>query len=290
MGHSWGRAPAGLVPCVVSASYCERPARAPTRRIVHSLWVLDYARSDCGLARVGSPRSRWWPRTPGMAHLYPPGTPYWEHPPTGRDSICEAWVVFDGGDQAGLRTLLDPHRRFARMADPNRRLDGPLRDIALAGSRLGDAGFWQAQSILALLCGLLQEAVRQPDGTLLLPAVPAASSPRRDLVDAAREYFRAHLGEKITLASVARHLAMSPSSFSHRFTRQAGRSPMAALTAMRIEFAKGLLLRGLKMEAIAFQTGFFDAFHFSKTFRKLCGMSPSQFRRDYREVQRPESA
>ena len=56
---------------------------------------------------------------------------------------------------------------------------------------------------------------------------------------------------------------------------------MAALADLRMELAHNLLLRGLKMDAIARQTGFCDAFHFSKAFRKRCGMPPSAFRRDF---------
>ncbi len=56
---------------------------------------------------------------------------------------------------------------------------------------------------------------------------------------------------------------------------------MAALADLRMELARNLLLRGLKMDAIARQTGFCDAFHFSKTFRKRCGVPPSAFRRDF---------
>ena len=281
LAYSWMGPPSGVLPCVASASYIERPVRAPTRRIVHNLWVLDYARSDCGRVRVGSARSRWWPRAPRIAHLYPPLTPYWEDESGVRGPIREAWLVFDGGDQVGLRGLLGPRQRFACIADPGGCLDAPLRDMAHAGSTLGEAGFWRAQASMATVFDLLRSAAPRADGTYVLPATDSQTDSHTSVVEAAHDYFRSHLGEKVTLAEVAGHLAMSPSTLSHRYAQEADQSPMAALTAIRIEFAKSLLLRGLKMEAIAFQTGFFDAFHFSKTFKKLCGVSPSRFRCEF---------
>jgi transcriptional regulator GlxA family with amidase domain len=161
-------------------------------------------------------------------------------------------------------------------------MDERLREMALAGHGLGEAGFWRAQAALAGLFDLLRAAEPQDDGAWSLPAPGSPTRSVEGVAEAAHEFFRAHLAEKVTLAAVAGHLAMSPSAFSHRYARETGRPPMAALTSLRIEFAKGLLLRGLKMEAIAAQTGFYDAFHFSKTFKRLCGVSPSRFRRDFR--------
>ena len=281
VGHSWTSSPAAVVPRIVSAVYVSRPPWEATRRIVHDLWVLDYSRSDCGRVRVGSPRSPWWPRGPSIAHLYPPGTPYWEDPSAVRGPVREAWVLFTGGDQAGLTGLMKGGQRFARIADPAGRLDECLHDMAAAGQSLGEAGFWPAQAALAQLVGRLGHARRQADGTLLLPIGGEAEEPAKGLVELANEYFRSHLAEKVTLASVARHLGLSASALSHRYAAEAGLPPMAALAALRIELAKSLLLRGLKIETIAAQTGFFDAFHLSKTFKNHSGLSPSDFRRRF---------
>ena len=282
IGYSWTAARAGVMPRIVSAYYWEIPSRDVTGRSLHAFWVLDYPRSDGGRVRVGSPRGRWWTREPRVAHLYPPGTPYWEDTSGVRGPIHEAYVMFAGGDEAGLRSLVGRGQCFARVLDEGGQLGGPLHDIALTGHTLGEGGFWKAQAGLAGLFDLLGSAVAQGDGTVVLPGASAgADESATGLVGQAEDYFRSHLGETITLAAVARHLAMSPSSFSHRYAQEAGRSPMAALTALRIDLARSLLLRGLKLDAIARQTGFFDAYHLSKTFKKHCGVSPSAFRRGF---------
>jgi len=183
---------------------------------------------------------------------------------------------------------VDPRRRYVRISDPARLLEPHLREMAQAGASAGEKGFWRAQSelaaILALLCSLPASGnqaskIRQVGAGLSLPG--ERTTPGKELVEATREFFRPRLAERITIATVARHLRMSPSAFSHYYAREAGQSPMAALADLRMELARNLLLRGLKMDAIARQTGFCDAFHFSKAFRKRCGMPPSAFRRDF---------
>jgi AraC-like DNA-binding protein len=243
--------------------------------------VLDYARSDCGLARVGSARSQWWRREPHLAHLYPPGTPYWEDASALRGPIREAYVIFEGGQEAGLRRLLNPRDRFGRIADPAGQLDAPLREMAQVGQTLGEEGFWQAQAALARIIDLLTGAEAQGDGSFVLRPVRPASQSTNGVVELAEKFFRVHLAEKVTLAGVARQLGMSVSSFTHQYADEAGQSPMAALASLRLELAKSLLLRGLKMETVARQTGFFDAFHFSKAFKRHCGLSPSSFRASF---------
>ncbi len=280
-GYTWTASPAGVLPRVVAAQYGQRDSWGASGRNVHKLWVLDYSLSDCGLARVGSTRSAWLARGPRVVHLYPPGTPYWEDTTRLTGPLREAWVIFAGGEQAGLTGLVDRRRRFARLSDPAGLLEPPLREMALAGQAAGEEGFWRAQAALAELVGLLlRRARREGDLWVLAADLPVQAEPG-GIVQAAREFFRAHLAERVSLSAVARHLRMSPSAFSHRYAEEAGQSPMAALADLRIEQARNLLLRGAKMEAIARQTGFCDAFHFSKVFRKRCGLSPSAFRRQF---------
>jgi AraC-like DNA-binding protein len=281
IGHSWTLSPPAVLPRVVSAQYSDRPPWGKSGRNVHRLWVLDYARGDCGLARVGSLRGPWLPRRARTAHLYAPLTPYWEDTSAVAGMVREAWAIFAGGEEAGLSRLLDHRRGFARITDPAGLLESPLHEMALAGQTMGEAGFWHAQAALAGIVGLLHSASPGEDGRLILRAEIAPARREPGIVEAAHEYFREHLAERVTIAAVARHLRMSESAFSHGYAQEAGQPPMAALGALRIALARNLLLRGLKMETIARQAGFCDAFHFSKAFRKHSGLSPSAFRRSF---------
>jgi AraC-like DNA-binding protein len=93
------------------------------------------------------------------------------------------------------------------------------------------------------------------------------------------DYLREHSAERLTLAGIARHLHVSPSTLSHRYRQEAGRSPMKRLIEIRIGMAKGLLFRGYPLKTIAEQTGFSDMYHLSKTFKRQEGVSPRAFLR-----------
>ena len=52
---------------------------------------------------------------------------------------------------------------------------------------------------------------------------------------------------------------------------------MTRLINLRIDHAKHLLLRGVPLKQIAQEAGFSDAFHLSKTFKHVEGISPRGF-------------
>jgi AraC-like DNA-binding protein len=58
---------------------------------------------------------------------------------------------------------------------------------------------------------------------------------------------------------------------------ETGESPMMTLTRMRIHLAKTLLLQGHRLKLVADQTGFWDQYHLSKTFKQHEGISPREF-------------
>ena len=60
---------------------------------------------------------------------------------------------------------------------------------------------------------------------------------------------------------------------------------MAALTRERIEAAKNLLVNTrLSVSEVGVRVGYPDAYHFSKRFKEIVGMSPKQFRDQFVQV------
>lgn len=277
-GFTW-QAPATVLPRVVSAMHYSKPGGRLSRRHRHDFWVLDYARTACGRTRVGSPGTKWQERPAGTAHLYPPGASYWEdlrRVPT----VEAAFVVFAGGDEAGLRDCIPPGQSFARVLDTNREVLTLLRTAALAGARRGAEGFWEAQTALAALIELLHrgKAVGAGSADVLLTPVAETGAGTR-LVRAVDAFLARRVGGRTTLAEIAAAVRVSPSTLSHRYAAEAGRSPLAAFAAMRLEAARALIIRGTKLHEVAAQTGFCDAFHLSKAFVRQFGMPPSACRR-----------
>ncbi len=97
---------------------------------------------------------------------------------------------------------------------------------------------------------------------------------------AVKRHVDIHYMERIRLADLARMAALSVSRFSSEFKREFKLSPIDYLIQKRLEEAQHLLtFSTATIESIAYDVGFSDAPHFSKTFRKRVGVSPLAFRR-----------
>ena len=84
------------------------------------------------------------------------------------------------------------------------------------------------------------------------------------------------------LAAIAR---MSNRNFVRTFQAALGNSPIAHLIQLRVNHAASLLCRTEKnVTEIAFQVGFNDGNYFSRQFRKLLGVTPSQYRQQHAKL------
>lgn len=94
-------------------------------------------------------------------------------------------------------------------------------------------------------------------------------------------YIYNHYHEKITSEILARLCYMNESHFCRFFKKNFGKAPLSYINEYRIEKACDLLLSTTKsITEIALSTGFEDINYFSRTFKKVKGISPTQFRRE----------
>jgi LacI family transcriptional regulator len=99
------------------------------------------------------------------------------------------------------------------------------------------------------------------------------------LVRAALTYMRVHLRESIGTNEIADHLGVSRRLLELRFREQMHSSIREHLIRTRLAEAKELLSSSQEpIETIAALTGFCNAPHFSRTFKRDVGLTPSQYR------------
>ncbi len=92
-------------------------------------------------------------------------------------------------------------------------------------------------------------------------------------------YLHRHYQEHITLASLSRMFNLNEAYLSELFKRETGIGYLEFLTSIRLDHAKRLLRESEKTaEEIGFLTGFPNASHFSKTFKRLTGKTITEFR------------
>ena len=107
-----------------------------------------------------------------------------------------------------------------------------------------------------------------------------------------------HLAENISVRSLAGECGLSTSHFGRAFKTSFGVSAHRWFVERRIERSKELLLQTHEsLVDVADQTGFADQAAFTRTFRRLVGVSPGRWRRYQTTVgarlgrlERPESA
>lgn len=100
----------------------------------------------------------------------------------------------------------------------------------------------------------------------------------------ALEYIELHFRERITLEKLASISGYSPTYFSERFRKMTGENYLDRLTALRIDYAKGLLANGLSVTEACYASGFGSLSNFLAVFKKKCGLTPSEYRIKYKEA------
>jgi AraC family transcriptional regulator len=99
----------------------------------------------------------------------------------------------------------------------------------------------------------------------------------RQLRDAVA-FIDANLGADLSLASLARQVSMSPSTFAKLFKASAGATPHSFVLTRRLQRAEILLNGDASLSEIALSVGFASQSHFTETFRRRTGRTPSRAR------------
>jgi AraC family transcriptional regulator len=87
----------------------------------------------------------------------------------------------------------------------------------------------------------------------------------------------AHRGDTgVVIHQLATHVYLSPSRLRHLFRKQVGISIQQYLLWQKLMTALAVSLRGASLTEAAHEAGFSDSAHFSRTFRQMFGIKPSE--------------
>lgn len=101
---------------------------------------------------------------------------------------------------------------------------------------------------------------------------------RREQFDRVVEYMKDNLDSPLTLDDIATESSMSLSKLSGLFKEQCGIGPIAYFNKLKISEAQRLIRdTSMNFTEISEQVGIRSVHYFSKLFKKLCGMTPSEY-------------
>ena len=102
------------------------------------------------------------------------------------------------------------------------------------------------------------------------------------------DWARARLGTALSVADLADHAHLSTTTLHRRFRTELGTTPLAWLTAERVNLARRLLEQGaIPMDLVAHRSGLGTAANLRAQMRRRTGLSPSQYRTRFAPDQPP---
>jgi AraC-like DNA-binding protein len=159
---------------------------------------------------------------------------------------------------------------------------------ALAGQRLlAQIGSARGADRIVLFLQLMLVLSRDPSErrklSRLAPASAEVELPPQ--LDMAMRFVLDNYSQDINLPCVARHCGLEPQAFSRLFKRQTGHTFARYVVLARIYAACSLLTQTHRpITDICFDVGFNNIANFNRQFFKICGRTPSDYRRNAHKI------
>ena len=251
----------------------ERFHTTPSHELIH---VLQ------GTAQIQY-RNRAIPVGPGDTLIIPQGTQHRDVRSQG-EQYRVLYTFFRWPAGRKIIAQLEPSRLTGIAAGARAHLQMLLKQ--LEGEYLGEAdgaGERMQLILLEVLLALARYAHRA--GPRVTEARRAMALDRRTkLAEEVQAFITAHCTETISLESLAEQFDVSPFHLCRTYTQAFGVSMTDMIARLRIERAAEWLKSGdVSVKAAAARSGFSDPNYFAKVFRKVMGMSPSQYQASVRK-------
>ena len=104
-----------------------------------------------------------------------------------------------------------------------------------------------------------------------------------DTVDRSIEFMKENIKSTLTLDQLAANQNLSVSRYSELFKQKTGNSAISYFIRLKIQKSCQLLyFSDMTLKQICLEVGFQDQFYFSRTFKKIMGISPSKYKSTYK--------
>jgi AraC-like DNA-binding protein len=172
-----------------------------------------------------------------------------------------------------------PVRRLLARAQRGLHIKGKTRDIVAAKMREFPecSGLERVLRLLSILTILAHSEDLKPIASPNF--APVFSSGDQSRVERVMAYIHAHLTETVSRAAVAAEAHLSIWAFSRFFRLRTGKTLPQFVNELRVGRACSLLANErLKIADLALECGFESLANFNRRFRKISGVSPSEYR------------
>jgi AraC-like DNA-binding protein/quercetin dioxygenase-like cupin family protein len=235
----------------------------------HSFWQLDYIYKGSGTIGIAGVEMQ---TKQGDLFILNPGDVH-DFTASKDQPIERIMLKFTLGEQPSDVRFPNCLGNLTRLPrDQRRELEFYLRRACIEASKTEKANIQIASALLKAFLISSLRSLKEAD-------VVASECGRHGSSQQILDYIRKHYDKRLTLSELASMCDLHPQYFCHRFSMEMGMSPMVALTNERIEAAKKLLANTyLPIAEVAARVGYDDAYHFSKRFKQITGLSPKHYR------------
>jgi AraC family transcriptional regulator len=188
------------------------------------------------------------------------------------NSTCDRMDVIVSADIFGDGSTLDAVDRFlfrdAEIEEICRRL---YREVSLDGMA-------DRLCIESLVMRLAMSVLRRHSRVSGATTIPPSSGLTRSQARRVLEYIETNLSREVTLREMAGIVDLSPYHFARMFKQSMSTAPHRYVLERRVERAKTMLrTTGASLIEIGLSTGFCDQSHFTSTFHRIVGATPTKF-------------
>lgn len=195
------------------------------------------------------------------------------------DILCreiDAYLYRPRRDRPSLRSLADLHQQLTQMLFEH-----------LNARKIDIMGLFTQEYTYAMYMDSCKTVSAFREGVrFLLAAIAQEQHTNREQsdVERAKAYIFAHLDQPMHVTDVASHVNLSSEYFTKLFKKETGQNIKDFITQAKINAAKQLLAHSdIPVSLVAIELGYDNFSHFTQIFKKICNVTPSDYRKEQKE-------